>query len=69
MNQLTLEQKQAISMAEKGLSIKMLAFAGGGKTSTLYAIANALKKQNKRGLYLAFNKLLLMKRRRRCLRT
>ena len=31
MNQLTLEQKQAISMAEKGLSIKMLAFAGGGK--------------------------------------
>lgn len=58
MNQLTLEQKQAISMAEKGLSIKMLAFAGGGKTSTLYAIANALKKQNKRGLYLAFNKAI-----------
>lgn len=69
MNQLTLEQKQAISMAEKGLSIKMLAFAGGGKTSTLYAIANAQKNRTNVDFIWHLTKLLLMKRRRRCLRT
>lgn len=54
----TQEQTQAINMAALGESMKMLAYAGTGKTSTLFLIAQKLKSQNKRGIYLAFNKAI-----------
>lgn len=52
----TVEQTNAVALATTGVSMKMIAFAGAGKTSTLVLIARALGTQNKRGLYLAFNK-------------
>lgn len=52
----TTEQINATSLASSGCSMKLIAFAGAGKTSTLILIARALQTQNKRGLYLAFNK-------------
>lgn len=53
---LTLEQNHAVDLATKGLDMKIEAFAGAGKTSTLSAIATALA--NKKGLYIAFNKTI-----------
>lgn len=50
----TPEQHTAIELARTGLSVKIEAFAGAGKTSTLAAIAEALKP--KKGIYIAFNK-------------
>lgn len=47
------EQKQAISLARQGQTMKVSALAGTGKTSTLVGIAQATQG---RGLYLAFNK-------------
>lgn len=52
----TVEQTNAVALASTGVSMKLIAFAGAGKTSTLILIARALGTQNKRGLYLAFNK-------------
>ncbi len=52
--QLTDEQQQAVHLAQSGHSLKIAAFAGTGKTTTLLGIAHALK--GKRGLYVAFNK-------------
>lgn len=49
------EQIEAMKMAALGRSMKLIAFAGGGKTSTLKLIAFVLGQQGKRGLYLAFN--------------
>ncbi len=51
---ITDEQQHAVDMAQAGNSLKIAAFAGTGKTTTLRTIANA--KQGKRGLYLSFNK-------------
>jgi hypothetical protein len=51
---LTKEQKEIVTYSKTGKDLKVMAFAGTGKTSTLREIANALPE--KRGLYLAFNK-------------
>lgn len=52
----THEQQQAIEYAKTGNSFKMTAFAGAGKTSTLYLVAKALDDLGKKGIYLSFNK-------------
>lgn len=52
----TAEQQAAIDMAKQGKTMKLLAFAGAGKTSTLVFVAEALGALGKKGLYLAFNK-------------
>lgn len=49
----TPEQAHAVSLAERGESMAIYAYAGTGKTATLRLIGNALKG---RGLYLAFNR-------------
>ncbi len=53
--QLTDEQKQCVETARCGKDLKIKAFAGSGKTSTLVAIAKELQG---RGLYLAYNKTI-----------
>lgn len=50
---LTEEQSNAVDIFKKSDSLKISAFAGTGKTSTLSEIAKSTKKS---GLYLAFNK-------------
>jgi len=50
---LTDEQANAVDLFKSSRSLKISAFAGTGKTSTLTAIANSSQKS---GLYLAFNK-------------
>ena len=52
--QLTDEQCRAIDLATAGSSLKIEAFAGTGKTSTLAAISAAMPKRD--GLYIAFNR-------------
>lgn len=52
---LTEEQEQCIEAAKLGKDIKIKAFAGSGKTSTLAAIARNL---DGRGLYFAYNKAI-----------
>lgn len=49
----TSEQVAALDAAKAGGSLKIAAFAGAGKTTTLKAIASELKGK---GLYTAFNK-------------
>ena len=41
--QLTAEQKQCVEMAHHGKDLKIKAFAGSGKTSTLVAIARTTR--------------------------
>lgn len=53
---LTEEQNVAVDLAETTKDLKIEAYAGAGKTSTLSAISTALSK--KRGLYIAFNKTI-----------
>lgn len=53
---LTAEQDHAVDLAETGGSLKIEAYAGAGKTSTLVAVGDAL--EGKRGLYIAFNKTI-----------
>lgn len=53
--QLTIEQKQCVEEARHGKDLKIKAFAGSGKTSTLVAIAKEL---SGKGLYLAYNKAI-----------
>jgi len=53
--QLTDEQKQCVETARCGKDLKIKAFAGSGKTSTLVAIAKEL---SGKGLYLAYNKAI-----------
>jgi macrodomain Ter protein organizer (MatP/YcbG family) len=54
---LTDEQCYAVDLATKGHgNLKIEAFAGTGKTTTLKAIGNA--KKGERGIYLAFNKAI-----------
>lgn len=50
----TQEQIMALETVSNGKNLKLNAFAGSGKTSTLVMMAEALNP--KRGLYLAFNK-------------
>lgn len=50
---LTGEQAHAVDLFKASSSLKISAFAGTGKTSTLIALAQST---NKQGLYLAFNK-------------
>ncbi|MBX9847825.1 MAG: UvrD-helicase domain-containing protein [Rhodocyclaceae bacterium] len=50
---LTDEQAHAVDLFKTSRSLKISAFAGTGKTSTLTALAKSTKKS---GLYLAFNK-------------
>ncbi|WP_367112024.1 hypothetical protein [uncultured Psychrobacter sp.] len=52
----TLEQNNAIKLSSTNQYVKMIAYAGAGKTSTIVLIAEKLVSQGKRGLYLAFNK-------------
>ena len=52
----TAEQIDAIDLSTQGKSMKLIAFAGAGRTSTLIMIAKRLGEEGKRGLYLAFNK-------------
>lgn len=51
--ELTSEQAHALDLFKTSQSLKISAFAGTGKTSTLTAVA---KSTSKSGLYLAFNK-------------
>lgn len=50
---LTDEQAQAVDLFKRSSSLKISAFAGTGKTSTLTALAETTSKS---GIYLAFNK-------------
>jgi len=52
---LTDEQKQCVEAARVGKDVKIKAFAGSGKTSTLVAISREL---SGKGLYLAYNKVI-----------
>ncbi len=52
----TAEQKRAIDAFLSGRNVKINAFAGSGKTSTLVQIAHRTTRQ---GLYLAFNKKIV----------
>lgn len=56
----TKEQKLAIELCENPTTknVKISAFAGTGKTTTISLIAHALAKSQKRGIYLAFNKVI-----------
>jgi hypothetical protein len=54
--QLTDEQEVAVSAFTTGESLRLVAYAGAGKTSTLTAMAAA--RPEKRGLYVAFNKAI-----------
>ena len=55
--QLTKEQKQCVEVASQGKDLKIKAFAGSGKTSTLVAIS---REMSGKGLYLAYNKAIQM---------
>lgn len=59
----TIEQINAIDTVVDGKSLKLIAFAGAGKTSTLQLIAEKLS--DKRGLYLAFNKAIASEAQRK----
>ncbi|WP_343622251.1 UvrD-helicase domain-containing protein [Roseateles puraquae] len=60
--ELTNEQAHAVDLFKRSGSLKISAFAGTGKTSTLSALA---KSTTKRGLYLAFNKSIAEEARAR----
>lgn len=52
----TAEQTIALEAARRGGNLKIKAYAGAGKTSTLGLIAQGL--EGRRGLYLAFNRAI-----------
>ena len=52
----TQEQQEIIDFALTGNDLIVQAYAGCGKSSTLALVGKALQTQNKRGIYLAFNK-------------
>lgn len=54
----TIEQNNAIQLSAMYQYIKLIAYAGAGKTSTIVLIAEQLVSQGKRGIYLAFNKAI-----------
>ena len=51
----TAEMQRAVEKALAGEDLKVVAYAGAGKTSTLVSIAQAMPR-HKRGVYAAFNK-------------
>ncbi len=51
---LTIEQGKAIKRFKRGKNVRVVAYAGAGKTSTLTAMAKADKTSS--GIYMAFNK-------------
>ena len=53
---ITEEQAECVKKAITGKSLKIKAFAGSGKTTVVELISHEMKKLQKRGLYLAFNK-------------
>ena len=53
---LTEEQSSIVSKVKEGVDVKINAYAGTGKTSTLVAVAKAVPKS---GLYLTFNKKMV----------
>lgn len=53
----TAEQTHVVDLAKRGNDLKVIAFAGAGKTTTLKLVSHALAP--KRGLYLAFNKAIV----------
>jgi len=55
MDKLTTEQQIIVSAFSRERLLKVNAFAGTGKTTTLLAIAKSTKD---RGIYLAFNKAI-----------
>lgn len=61
----TQEQLDAVELASKGETMKLNAFAGAGKTSTLILIANRLNELGKKGIYLAFNKSIATEAQRK----
>ena len=64
----TPEMQAAIDWALTGEDLKIIAYAGAGKTSTLVSIANAMS-ERKRGVYAAFNKAIAMEAAQRLPRT
>jgi hypothetical protein len=52
----TEEQQQAVDLFSNGGNLIIKAGAGSGKTSTLRMLAHHARGQNRRGLYLAYNK-------------
>ncbi|MEK0310718.1 AAA family ATPase [Candidatus Phytoplasma australasiaticum] len=52
----TEEQEKALVLSAASKTMKLIAYAGAGKTATLILIAEQMQECNKRGLYLAFNK-------------
>lgn len=54
----TLEQQDAIDKAKTGKNLLIKAFAGATKSTTLAMISNELAKDNKVGIYLAYNKAI-----------
>ncbi|GHE82470.1 hypothetical protein GCM10019059_44940 [Camelimonas fluminis] len=56
------EQEQAIRLFSTGGSLKINAYAGSGKTSTLEFLAASTRR---RGLYLAFNRSIVAEAKRR----
>lgn len=52
------EQLKPLELTKQLQSLKILAYAGTGKTTTLKMISENLDSQHKRGLYCAFNKAI-----------
>ena len=55
----TEEQQVIIDYALTGDNLIVQAYVGCGKSSSLALVGKALQTQNKRGVYFAFNKVLL----------
>ncbi len=62
VRELTAEQEMIVERARAGESLRVLALAGTGKTSTLIEVATALPIP---GLYLAFNRAIADEARRK----
>src|ERR1700757_858828 len=57
------EQQHALELFLKGGSLRIDAYAGTGKTTTLQLLA---KNSKQRGLYLAFNRTIAREAKQRC---
>lgn len=54
----TQEQSEAVKLCATGVNVRISAFSGASKTTTLSLIAEELHKQGKTGLYVAYNKAI-----------
>lgn len=61
----TEEQYRAVQGARKEKGIKVIAFAGSGKTTTMKMIADDLCEQGMKGIYLAFNADIALEAKRK----